>query len=83
MKAEFTLEEAQRQLGSLLAQAVPGEMFFISDHGAKLAAVTKLSRPVESSVVGEPSLIDLARSIRARVKPGRDTIKEMISFGRP
>lgn len=85
MKAEFTLEEAQRQLASLLAQAAPGEMFFISQQGAKLAVVTKLSLssgPPDGSS-GEPALIDLARSIRARVKPGSDSIKEMISAGRP
>ena len=85
MKSEVTLDEAQRQLGSLLAEAVPGEMFFISQNGAKLATVTKLplTPPRPTSPDGEPSLVALARSIRSRVKPGPETVKELINQGRP
>ncbi len=80
MKTDVTLEEAQRQLGLLLAQAVPGEIFYISQNGLKLASVTKLPAPDSSG--DKLSLVDLARSIRARVKPGPETIKQMIDLGR-
>jgi len=82
MNAEVTLEEAQRQLAKLLAQAAPGESFFISDHGTKLASVTKLPS-AGAKERRETSLVELARSIRSRVKPGPDSIRELIRLGRP
>ncbi|MEM9479864.1 MAG: type II toxin-antitoxin system prevent-host-death family antitoxin [Verrucomicrobiota bacterium] len=72
--------EAKNRLSELLAQAERGQKIVITRRGKRVAMLGPLED--EEAPEEKRSLVELCREFRKHVKPGPETIKEMIEEGR-
>ena len=71
--------EAKTQLSKLLELARKGQRVVITKHGVPVA---ELVPPRETRRVEPQGIIKELKALRGRTKPGKETIKQMISEGR-
>jgi prevent-host-death family protein len=71
--------EAKTQLSKLLELARKGQRVVITKHGVPVA---ELVPPSDASRIEPQGIIKELKALRGRTKPGKETIKQMISEGR-
>jgi prevent-host-death family protein len=71
--------EAKTQLSKLLELARKGQRVVITKHGVPVA---ELVPPSETRRAEPHGIIKELKALRGRTKPGKETIKQMISEGR-
>jgi len=71
--------EAKTQLSKLLELARKGQRVVITKHGVPVA---ELVPPRETRRVEPQGIIKELKALRGRTKPGKETIKQLISEGR-
>ncbi|MBS0168024.1 type II toxin-antitoxin system Phd/YefM family antitoxin [Nitrospira sp. CMX1] len=72
--------EAKTHLAALLERVSKGETIIITRHGVPAARLVPVEEPAKRMM--HATLIERMRDLRARVKPDRITVKEMIEEGR-
>lgn len=72
--------EAKTHLSALLEQVSKGETITITRHGVPTARLVPVEEPAKRMM--HATLVERMRDLRARVKPDRITVKEMIEEGR-
>ncbi|MBS0156507.1 MAG: type II toxin-antitoxin system Phd/YefM family antitoxin [Nitrospira sp.] len=72
--------EAKTHLAALLERVSKGETIIITRHGVPAARLVPVEEPAKRMM--HATLVERMRDLRARVKPDRITVKEMIEEGR-
>ena len=72
--------EAKTHLSALLERVSKGETITITRHGVPAARLVPVEEPAKRMM--HATLVERMRDLRARVKPDRVTVKEMIEEGR-
>lgn len=72
--------EAKTHLAALLERVSKGETITITRHGVPAARLVPVEEPAKRMM--HATLVERMRDLRARVKPDRITVKEMIEEGR-
>jgi prevent-host-death family protein len=71
--------EAKNRLSALLDLAAGGQQIWITKHGKRIAL---LSSGMESGAPAAMDIVETFRSIRAKCKPGPESLKTLIEEGR-
>jgi len=79
MPVEVGAYEAKAQLSKLLELVRKGERIIITKHGVPVA---QLIGPGPKQARDPSEILAELRSIRARTKPGGDSIKSLVEVGR-
>jgi prevent-host-death family protein len=71
--------EAKTHLASLLDRVAKGEKITITRHGVPAAVLMPVK---EAAKLSHPEIVEGFRELRQRVKPGKLSVREMVSEGR-
>lgn len=79
MDREIGIYEAKNRLSALVEEVAQGKRIWITRRGRRVA---QLSSGIEAENDSTAELIETFRHIRAGVKPGDESIKELVELGR-
>lgn len=74
--------EAKTKLSELLDKVQRGQVFHITKRGQPIAILTGMHVEDDAARGSKKSLVARCRALRARSKPGPESLKELVEWGR-